>query len=639
MKGNKNMRGPVDKTVLKDGTLGRLIRMIFSFYPVLLPFTLVCICVNAIISAIPSLFQQRIIALIEQNWQSGDWAGVSAQILSLVLTLAVLYVLSLIAGITYNQCMAVITQGSLKKIRTKMFDGMQKLPISYFDHNEHGDIMSYYTNDVDALRQMISQSIPQLLNSGIILITVFSLMLYYSVWLTILVVGGIVVMTKVVKKVGGSSGRYFVKQQAAVAQTEGFIEEMMNGQKVVKVFNHEDAAKRDFDRINDELFAVSEKANRYANTLMPILGNIGNMLYVVLAFAGGVLLFLKVPNLSLSGMALSISITVPFLNMERQFAGQIGGISQQINAIVMGLAGARRIFALMDQQPEKDEGTVTLVRCQERNGQIEESEERTEQWAWKKVEADGSVTYKRLEGDVVLKDVDFSYDGKHTVLHEVNVYARPGQKVAFVGATGAGKTTITNLINRFYEIQKGTITYDGIDIQDIEKASLRKSLGIILQDTVLFTGTVMENIRYGKLDASDEECMAAAKLAGADSFIRRLPKGYDTMLIANGANLSQGQRQLLSIARAAVADPPVMIMDEATSSIDTHTEAVVQKGMDALMAGRTVFVIAHRLSTVQNSDVIMVLDHGRIIERGSHDELIAARGSYYQLYTGAFELE
>ena len=639
MKGNRNMRGPVDKTMLKDGTLGRLIRMIFSFYPVLLPFTLACILVNAIITAIPSLFQQRIIALIEQNWQSGDWAGVSARILSLVLTLAVLYVLSLIAGTTYNQCMAVITQGSLKKIRTKMFDGMQKLPISYFDHNEHGDIMSYYTNDVDALRQMISQSIPQLLNSGIILVTVFSLMLYYSVWLTILVVGGIVVMTKVVKKVGGSSGRYFVKQQAAVAQTEGFIEEMMNGQKVVKVFNHEDAAKRDFDRINDELFAVSEKANRYANTLMPILGNIGNMLYVVLAFAGGVLLFLKVPNLSLSGMALSISITVPFLNMERQFAGQIGGISQQINAIVMGLAGARRIFALMDQQPEADEGTVTLVRCRERNGQIEESEERTEQWAWKKVEADGSVTYKRLEGDVVLKDVDFSYDGKHTVLHEVNVYARPGQKVAFVGATGAGKTTITNLINRFYEIQKGTITYDGIDIQDIEKASLRKSLGIILQDTVLFTGTVMENIRYGKLDASDEECMAAAKLAGADSFIRRLPKGYDTMLIANGANLSQGQRQLLSIARAAVADPPVMIMDEATSSIDTHTEAVVQKGMDALMAGRTVFVIAHRLSTVQNSDVIMVLDHGRIIERGSHDELIAARGSYYQLYTGAFELE
>ena len=639
MKGNRNMRGPVDKTTLKDGTLGRLIRMIFSFYPVLLPFTLACILVNAIITAIPSLFQQRIIALIEQNWQSGDWAGVSAQILSLVLTLAVLYALSLIAGTTYNQCMAVITQGSLKKIRTKMFDGMQKLPISYFDHNEHGDIMSYYTNDVDALRQMISQSIPQLLNSGIILVTVFSLMLYYSVWLTILVVGGIVVMTKVVKKVGGSSGRYFVKQQAAVAQTEGFIEEMMNGQKVVKVFNHEDAAKRDFDRINDELFAVSEKANRYANTLMPILGNIGNMLYVVLAFAGGVLLFLKVPNLSLSGMALSISITVPFLNMERQFAGQIGGISQQINAIVMGLAGARRIFALMDQQPEKDEGTVTLVRCQERNGQIEECSERTEQWAWKKVEPDGSVTYKRLEGDVVLKDVDFSYDGEHTVLHEVNVYARPGQKVAFVGATGAGKTTITNLINRFYEIQKGTITYDGIDIQDIEKASLRKSLGIILQDTVLFTGTVMENIRYGKLDASDEECMAAAKLAGADSFIRRLPKGYDTMLIANGANLSQGQRQLLSIARAAVADPPVMIMDEATSSIDTHTEAVVQKGMDALMAGRTVFVIAHRLSTVQNSDVIMVLDHGRIIERGSHDELIAARGSYYQLYTGAFELE
>ena len=639
MKENRNMRGPVDKNVLKDGTLGRLIKMIFSFYPVLLPFTLVCILINAVVTAIPSLFQQRIIALIEQNWQSGDWAGVSAQILSLVLTLALLYALSLIAGITYNQCMAVITQGALKKLRTKMFDGMQKLPISYFDHNEHGDIMSYYTNDVDALRQMISQSIPQLLTSAIILVTVFSLMLYYSIWLTILVVGGITVMTRVVKKVGGSSGRYFIKQQAAVAKTEGFIEEMMNGQKVVKVFNHEEAAKHDFDQINDELFEVSEKANRYANTLMPILGNIGNMLYVVLAFAGGALLLMKVPNLSLSGMALSISITVPFLNMERQFAGQIGGISQQINAIVMGLAGTRRIFALMDQQPEENEGTVTLVRCHECNGRIEECEERTEQWAWKKVEADGSVTYKRLEGDVVLKDVDFSYDGKHTVLHEVNVYARPGQKVAFVGATGAGKTTITNLINRFYEIQKGTITYDGIDIKDIEKSSLRKSLGIILQDTVLFTGTVMDNIRYGKLDASDEECMAAAKLAGADSFIRRLPKGYDTMLLANGANLSQGQRQLLSIARAAVADPPVMIMDEATSSIDTHTEAVVQKGMDALMAGRTVFVIAHRLSTVQNSDVIMVLDHGRIIERGSHDELIAAKGSYYQLYTGAFELE
>ena len=635
----KNMRGPVDKSALKDGTLLRLIKMIFSFYPVLLPFTLVCILINAVVSAIPSLFQQRIIAMIEENWQSGDWTSVSGPIIHLVLILAGLYVFSLIAGFTYNQCMAVITQGSLKKMRTKMFDGMQKLPIAYFDHNEHGDIMSYYTNDVDALRQMISQSIPQLLNSAIILITVFSLMMYYSIWLTILVVGGIFVMTKAVKKVGGSSSRYFVKQQAAVAKTEGFIEEMMNGQKVVKVFNHEAAAKRDFDEINDELFEVSEKANRYANTLMPILGNIGNMLYVVLAFAGGALLLLKVPNLSLSGMALSISITVPFLNMEKQFAGQIGGISQQINAIVMGLAGARRIFNLMDQAPEEDEGKVTLVRCRERNGQIEECEERTEQWAWKRVDADGSVHYTRLTGDVVLKDVDFSYDGKHTVLHDVNVYARPGQKVAFVGATGAGKTTITNLINRFYEIQKGSITYDGIDIQDIEKASLRKSLGIILQDTVLFTGTVMENIRYGKLDASDEECMAAARLAGADSFIRRLPQGYDTMLLANGANLSQGQRQLLSIARAAVADPPVMIMDEATSSIDTHTEAVVQKGMDALMTGRTVFVIAHRLSTVQNSDVIMVLDHGRIIERGSHDELIAAKGSYYQLYTGAFELE
>ncbi len=635
---NRNMQGG-DRSVLKDGTMGRLLKMLFSFYPVLLPFTIACILINAVVSSIPSLFQQKVIAVIEQYWESGDWASASGPILRLVGMLACMYVISLIAGFIYNQCMAVITQGSLKKLRVEMFNGMQKLPISYFDHNEHGDIMSYYTNDVDALRQMISQSVPQLLNSAIMITTIFILMMYYSIWLTILVVGGIFVMTKVVNKIGGSSGRYFIKQQAAVAKTEGFIEEMMNGQKVIKVFNHEEGAKADFDRINDELFEVSEKANRYANTLMPILNNIGNMLYVVLAFAGGALLLLKVPNLSLSGMALSISITVPFLNMEKQFAGQIGGISQQINAIVMGLAGARRIFQLMDQKPEEDDGTVTLVQCHEVNGQIEETTERTEQWAWKKVDADGKASYRRLQGDVVLTDVDFSYDGQHTVLHDVKVYARPGQKVAFVGATGAGKTTITNLINRFYEIQKGTITYDGIDIKKIEKASLRRSLGIILQDTVLFTGTVMDNIRYGKLDASDEECMAAARLAGADSFIQRLPQGYQTMLLSNGSNLSQGQRQLLSIARAAVADPPVMIMDEATSSIDTHTEAIVQKGMDALMTGRTVFVIAHRLSTVQNSDVIMVLDHGRIIERGSHDELIAAKGSYYQLYTGAFELE
>lgn len=620
-------------------TLQRIIKTIFQYYPVLLPFTLVCILVNAVVSAIPAMFQQKVIALIEENWKEGNWEVVSGRILSLVAALAVLYAISLIAGFVYNQCMAIITQGSLKKLRTAMFDGMQDLPIQYFDQHSHGDIMSYYTNDTDTLRQLISQSIPQLLISAISLITIFGLMLYYSFWMTLVVVGGVFMMTKVVKKVGGGSSRYFIKQQGEVARTEGFIEEMMNGQKVIKVFNHERMAEEDFDNINDELFRVSEKANRYANTLMPILGNIGNILYVVLAVVGGLLLAFHVPNVSFSGMAFSISVFVPFLNMEKQFAGQIGGISNQINSIIMGLAGANRIFRLMDEKPEKDEGTVTLAQCKEENGQIVETTERTEMWAWKTVNADGSVSYRRLEGDVELKGVDFSYDGKKTVLHQVNVFARPGQKVAFVGATGAGKTTITNLINRFYEIQSGSITYDGIDIHHIRKADLRRSLGIILQDTVLFTGTVMDNIRYGKLDASDEECIAAAKLAGADDFITRLPQGYETPLIANGANLSQGQRQLLSIARAAVADPPVMIMDEATSSIDTRTEAIVQKGMDALMAGRTVFVIAHRLSTVQNSDVIMVLDHGKIIERGSHDELIAAKGNYYQLYTGAFELE
>ena len=621
------------------GTMKRLISMLFRFYPALLPFTIGCILVNACVSALPSLFQQRIIALIELSWRDGDWAGVSGKILRLVGILASMYAVSLIAGLIYNRTMAIITQGSLKKFREQMFNGMQDLPIRYFDTHNHGDIMSYYTNDIDTLRQMISMSIPQALVSFVSVATIFCIMLYYSIWLTILVVGGVLLMTRVVKKVGGGSSRYFLRQQQEVARTEGFIEEMMNGQKVIKVFNHEEAAEVDFDKINDELFRVSEKANKYANTLMPILMNIGNILYVVVAIVGGVLLAVKAPNLSLSGMALSISITVPFLNMTKQFAGQIGQVSNQINAVVMGLAGAQRIFALLDEKPEADEGFVELVQCREENGKITETSERTEMWAWKNPRAEGGADYRRLAGDVVLKDVDFSYDGKKTILQGINVFARPGQKVAFVGATGAGKTTITNLINRFYDIQSGTITYDGIDIKKIKKAELRRSLGIILQDTVLFTGTVMDNIRYGKLDASDEECMAAARLAGADDFIRRLPMGYDTEIKGNGSNLSQGQRQLLSIARAAVADPPVMIMDEATSSIDTRTEAIVQKGMDALMAGRTVFVIAHRLSTVQNSDVIMVLDHGKIIERGSHAELIAAKGNYYQLYTGAFELE
>ena len=464
-------------------------------------------------------------------------------------------------------------------------------------------------------------------------------MIYYSVWLALVVIAGVVCMALVTKHVGGGSARYFIRQQHALGKVEGFVEEMMTGQKVVKVFCHEEQSKADFDRLNDELFSDAELANRYANTLGPILNNIGNILYVVVALTGGVLLLSGAPNFSICGLGFSISIVVPFLSMTRQFSGNINQVSQQLNAVIMGLAGAQRIFALLDEQPESDEGVVTLVNVREdENGALVESAERTGLWAWKKPDG-GGAAYTRLAGDVRLKDVDFGYVPGKTVLHDITLYAEPGQKVAFVGATGAGKTTITNLINRFYDISDGVILYDGIDIGQIKKSDLRRSLGVVLQDTNLFTGTVMDNIRYGRLDAVDEECIAAAKLAGAHDFITRLPNGYDTPLSGNGSNLSQGQRQLLAIARAAVADPPVMILDEATSSIDTRTEAIVQRGMDALMYGRTVFVIAHRLSTVKNADVIMVLDHGRIIERGSHDQLIAARGQYYQLYTGAFELE
>ncbi len=622
------------------GVMGRLIRTLFSFYPVLMPVTLACILINAIVSSMPSVFMQNVIAVVEDTYQAGDWAAASGRILTLLTILITMYVISLIAGIFYTQFMAIITQGTLAKLREKMFDHMQDLPIRYFDTHNHGDIMSFYTNDIDTLRQLISQSLPQLTISCVTLISVFCIMMYYSIWLALVVTCGVIIMFFTARYVSGHSSRYFLQQQVTIAKTEGFMEEMMNGQKVVKVFCHEEGAKHDFDKVNDELFENSEKANRYANILMPLLANLGNVMYVVVALVGGTLLLYGAPNVSISGMALSISIVVPFLNMTKQFAGAIGQVSNQVNMVVMGLAGAHRIFELLDEEVETDDGYVTLVNAREKeDGTLEEYPERTNVWAWKHPHHDGTVTYTRLQGDVRFYDVDFAYVPGKTVLHNVSLYAKPGQKVAFVGSTGAGKTTITNLINRFYDIADGKIRYDGININKIKKADLRHSLGIVLQDTNLFTGTVMENIRYGNLDAHDEECIAAAQLAGADDFIRRLPEGYNTMLTGNGANLSQGQRQLLAIARAAVADPPVMIMDEATSSIDTHTEAIVQRGMDALMTGRTTFVIAHRLSTVQNADAIMVLDHGRIIERGTHEDLIKLKGTYYQLYTGALELD
>ena len=622
------------------GVLRRLIRMVFEFFPVLLPVALVCILINAVVSSMPAVFMQNVIAVVEDTYESGDWSLASGRILKLLTILVTMYVISLIAGAAYNQMMAIITQGTLAKLRKKMFDHMQDLPIRYFDTHNHGDIMSFYTNDIDTLRQLISQSLPQMMISGVTLLSVFCIMMYYSIWLAMIVVFGVVIMTFLARYISGHSSSLFLKQQINIAKLEGYMEEMMSGQKVVKVFCHEDGAKAGFDAINDVVFQTARKANGYANILMPLIGNIGNVMYVIVALAGGTLLLAGAPNLSLSGMAFSISIVVPFLNMTKQFAGAIGQVSNQVNMVVMGLAGAHRLFTLLDEKPETDEGYVTLVNAKvKEDGSLEECPERTNIWAWKHPHHDGTVTYTRLEGDVRFFNVDFAYEPGKTVLHDISLYAKPGQKVAFVGSTGAGKTTITNLINRFYDITDGKIRYDGININKIKKADLRHSLGIVLQDTNLFTGTVMENIRYGNLDASDEECIAAAKLAGADDFISRLPEGYNTMLTGNGANLSQGQRQLLAIARAAVADPPVMILDEATSSIDTHTEAIVQRGMDALMTGRTTFVIAHRLSTVQNSNAIMVLDHGRIIERGTHEDLIKLKGTYYQLYTGALELD
>ena len=623
----------------KGKTLIRLLRTLFSFYPKLLPLVFCCLVTNSILSALPATFMQRALEVVTATWESGDWASASGPIRSIVLTLICIYAVSLTLSFTWNRIMAVVTQGSLEKFREKVFDHMQDLPIRFFDTHQRGDIMSHYTNDIDALRQMIGQSLPNITLTIVTCISVICVMLYYSVWMCIIIVAGVLFMSYVTKQLGGRSAKNFVAQQREIGIVEGHVEEIMNGQRVVKVFCHEDAAQDDFDVRNEALFQAARAANMYSNTLGPILMNLGNLMYVIVALMGGVFIELGVPNLSISGLAFSIAVTVPFLNMTKQFAGQIGQISQQINAVVMGLAGAERLFELLDEEPEADEGYVTLVNTRMQDGELVECDKRTGRWAWKWPHHDGSVELVPLQGDVRLNHVDFGYEPGHTVLHDVSVWAEPGQKIAFVGATGAGKTTITNLINRFYDIADGKIRYDGININKIKKDDLRRSLGMVLQDVNLFTGTVMDNIRYGRLDASDEECIAAAKLAGAHGFIERLPEGYNTMLTDNGSNLSQGQRQLLSISRAAVADPPVMILDEATSSIDTRTEAIVQKGMDALMNGRTTFVIAHRLSTVRNSDAIIVLDHGRIIERGSHDELIAKRGVYYQLYTGAFELE
>ena len=621
-------------------TLKRLVKLLFSFYPKLLPFIIILILVNAVISSLPSIFQQNIVAILQNAWENGiGWDIVRPEIMHHIVILASLYLTSLLAGVVYNQLMAIFTQGVLNKIRIKLFDHMETLPIRYFDTHQRGDVMSYYTNDVESLRQMISQSFPQLMISAVTLTTILCIMLYYSIPMALVIILGAIVSVFITKKIGGKSSRYFMAQQKNVARTEGVIEEMINGQKVIKVFNHEPETKEDFDKVNDELYESSYLANKYSNTLMPILNNVSYIIYVFVAVAGGLFIELGVPNLSISGLPFSIAVVVPFLGMSRQFAGNIQQISPQINSIVLGLAGAERVFELMDEESETDEGYVELVNAKKVNGEIVECKEKTNMWAWKHPHHDGTLTYTELKGDVRFYDVDFAYNPDKQILHNITLYGKPGQKIAFVGATGAGKTTITNLINRFYDIADGKIRYDGININKIKKSSLRKSLGIVLQDTVLFTGTVMENIRYGRLDASDAECIAAAKLAGADSFIKHLPDGYNTMLNGDGSNLSQGQCQLLAIARAAVADPPVMILDEATSSIDTRTEQIVQQGMDALMKGRTVFVIAHRLSTVKNANVILVLDHGRVIERGTHDELIAAKGQYYQLYTGAFELE
>ncbi len=646
-KGPMRGRGmPVPKGAIKKGTMGRLLKMLFKYYKWQVILCLVCIVISSASGLVSTVFLQSVIDNIIPTGIEQGYAAISGQLLGMIVGMLCMYAVAVLASFLYNRIGAIITQGMLYRLRTEMFTKMQTLPIKYFDTHAHGDIMSNYTNDTDATRQLIGQSLPTLISSSLTLIMAVCLMLWYSVWLSLVVAICTSAMTLVVKKVGGNSAKYMVAQQTSLAHEEGFVEEMMKGQKVVKVFTHEEHAKDDFDKLNEQLYSDSQKAHVYGNILGPILGNIGNFTYVLLTIIGGLCLTMGWNNIGISSLfqgiaPIAVGVIVAFLGMSRNFTQTINQMSQQFSMIAMGLAGASRVFTLMDEQPETDEGYVTLVNAKyNENGELTETTERTHLWAWKHYhKADNTTTYTELKGDIVMDQVDFGYVPEKQVLTDVTLYARPGQKIAFVGATGAGKTTITNLINRFYDIADGKIRYDGINVNKIKKADLRRSLGVVLQDVNLFTGTVMDNIRYGRLDATDEECIEAAKLANADDFISRLPDGYNTMLTNNGANLSQGQRQLLSIARAAVADPPVMILDEATSSIDTRTEALVTDGMDKLMQGRTVFVIAHRLSTVRNSDAIMVLDHGRIIERGTHDQLIEQHGTYYQLYTGAFELE